>query len=598
MARALVQYIGLPCVHPALNFSQSKMIINYASGNSRNSSTTTFPLAANPLRLNLNSFTGLRSAKLAFGSLVVRCGKSFDIEEDYENNTTTTSGSGESHYHRNESFYKAFERINRQSIMVVLLAQEEARRLGHNFVGTEQLLLGLISLGTGIPAEVLKSVGINLKDARLEVEKSIGKGNGVAALGTPFTPLAIRVWENALKEAAQLRDSHIKPEHIFLGLIRLGEGVGVSVIENLGGDFGEIRRLVIGMINKDKKPAPVVLEEYGTDLTALANQGKLDPVIGRQELIGRVIRTLARRSKNIPVLIGEYGVGKTAIVEGLAQRIANGDVPESMQGKKVIKLDIRLLVAQEENREKRVKKLIEEMKQNDEIIVFLDEVRFIGDDAYGVGALDAAAILRPALSRGEIQFVGAASEAQYALYIRDDPTLERHIEPIKVPEPSVDETIEILKGLRQRYETDHNVRYTDESLVAAAKLADECVSDQFLPDKAIDLMDDAGSRVRKCHDQVGEEVKLLEIELERITADKLASVDSEDFEKAIELRDRETELKEALISKERNVVETESAVVVTGMDIRDTLLLDWKIEWENGDIYFLPDSGFHFPDYM
>ncbi|CAN1318038.1 Chaperone protein ClpC, chloroplastic [Linum perenne] len=408
-----------------------------------------------------------------------------------------------------------FERFTEKAIKVIMLAQEEARRLGHNYVGTEQILLGLIGEGTGIAAKVLKSMGINLKDARVEVEKIIGRGNGFVAVEIPFTPRAKRVLELSLEEARQLGHNYIGSEHLLLGLLREGEGVAARLLENLGADASNIRTQVIRMVGESNEVTANIgpntrdtkmptLEEYGTNLTKLAEEGKLDPVVGRQPQIERVVQILGRRTKNNPCLIGEPGVGKTAIAEGLAQRIASGDVPETIEGKKVITLDMGLLVAGTKYRgefEERLKKLMEEIKQSDEIILFIDEVHTLIGAGAAEGAIDAANILKPALARGELQCIGATTLDEYRKHIEKDPALERRFQPVKVPEPTVDESIQILKGLRERYEIHHKLRYTDEALAAAAQLSHQYISDRFLPDKAIDLIDEAGSRVRLRHAQ-------------------------------------------------------------------------------------------------
>ncbi|CAI0548048.1 unnamed protein product [Linum tenue] len=463
-----------------------------------------------------------------------------------------------------------FERFTEKAIKVIMLAQEEARRLGHNFVGTEQILLGLIGEGTGIAAKVLKSMGINLKDARVEVEKIIGRGSGFVAVEIPFTPRAKRVLELSLEEARQLGHNYIGSEHLLLGLLREGEGVAARVLENLGADPSNIRTQVIRMVGENNEVTANIgpntrdtkmptLEEYGTNLTKLAEEGKLDPVVGRQPQIERVIQILGRRTKNNPCLIGEPGVGKTAIAEGLAQRIATGDVPETIEGKKVITLDMGLLVAGTKYRgefEERLKKLMEEIKQSDEIILFIDEVHTLIGAGAAEGAIDAANILKPALARGELQCIGATTLDEYRKHIEKDPALERRFQPVKVPEPTVDETIQILKGLRERYEIHHKLRYTDESLVAAAQLSYQYISDRFLPDKAIDLIDEAGSRVP-------EEAKELEKEVRQIIKEKDEAVRNQDFEKAGELRDREMDLKAQISAivekgKEMSKAETEA----------------------------------------
>ncbi|KAI4385120.1 hypothetical protein MLD38_003178 [Melastoma candidum] len=483
-----------------------------------------------------------------------------------------------------------FERFTEKAIKVIMLAQEEARRLGHNFVGTEQILLGLIGEGTGIAAKVLKSMGINLKDARVEVEKIIGRGTGFVAVEIPFTPRAKRVLELSLEEARQLGHNYIGSEHLLLGLLREGEGVAARVLDNLGADPSNIRTQVIRMVGENTEVAATIgggstgnkmptLEEYGTNLTKMAEEGKLDPVVGRQQQIERVIQILGRRTKNNPCLIGEPGVGKTAIAEGLAQRIASGDVPETIEGKKVITLDMGLLVAGTKYRgefEERLKKLMEEIKQSDEIILFIDEVHTLIGAGAAEGAIDAANILKPALARGELQCIGATTLDEYRKHVEKDPALERRFQPVKVPEPTVDETIQILKGLRERYEIHHKLRYTDEALVAAAHLSYQYISDRFLPDKAIDLIDEAGSRVRLRHAQLPEEARELEKELRQITKEKNEAVRGQDFEKAGELRDREMDLKaqiSALVDKgkEMSKAETEAGEVgptVTEVDIQ------------------------------
>ncbi|PNY14013.1 chaperone protein ClpC chloroplastic-like, partial [Trifolium pratense] len=368
-----------------------------------------------------------------------------------------------------------FERFTEKAIKVIMLAQEEARRLGHNFVGTEQILLGLIGEGTGIAAKVLKSMGINLKDARVEVEKIIGRGSGFVAVEIPFTPRAKRVLELSLEEARQLGHNYIGSEHLLLGLLREGEGVAARVIRMVGEGADSVGATVGSGSSNNKMPT---LEEYGTNLTKLAEEGKLDPVVGRQAQIERVTQILGRRTKNNPCLIGEPGVGKTAIAEGLAQRIANGDVPETIEGKKVITLDMGLLVAGTKYRgefEERLKKLMEEIKQSDEIILFIDEVHTLIGAGAAEGAIDAANILKPALARGELQCIGATTLDEYRKHIEKDPALERRFQPVKVPEPTVSETIQILKGLRERYEIHHKLRYTDDALVAAAELSHQYI---------------------------------------------------------------------------------------------------------------------------
>jgi ATP-dependent Clp protease ATP-binding subunit ClpC len=448
-----------------------------------------------------------------------------------------------------------FERFTEKAIKVIMLAQEEARRLGHNFVGTEQILLGLIGEGTGVAAKVLKSMGVNLKDARIEVEKIIGRGSGFVAVEIPFTPRAKRVLELSLEEARQLGHNYIGTEHLLLGLIREGEGVAARVLENLGVDLSKVRTQVIRMLGEtaevtagggSSRTKTPTLDEFGTNLTQLAAEGKLDPVVGRQTEIERVIQILGRRTKNNPVLIGEPGVGKTAIAEGLAQRIANRDVPDILEDKRVVTLDIGLLVAGTKYRgefEERLKKIMDEIRQAGNVILVIDEVHTLIGAGAAEGAIDAANILKPALARGELQCIGATTLDEYRKHIERDAALERRFQPVMVGEPSVEETIEILFGLRERYEQHHKLKITDEALRAAAKLADRYISDRYLPDKAIDLVDEAGSRVRLINSQLPPAAKELDRELRQILRQKDDAVRNQDFERAGELRDREIEIK-------------------------------------------------------
>lgn len=448
-----------------------------------------------------------------------------------------------------------FERFTEKAIKVIMLAQEEARRLGHNFVGTEQILLGLIGEGTGVAAKVLKSMGVNLKDARVEVEKIIGRGSGFVAVEIPFTPRAKRVLELSLEEARQLGHNYIGTEHLLLGLIREGEGVAARVLENLGVDLAKVRTQVIRMLGETAEVSAgggqgrtktPTLDEFGANLTNLASEGKLDPVVGRQKEIERVIQILGRRTKNNPVLIGEPGVGKTAIAEGLAQRIANGDIPDILEEKRVVTLDIGLLVAGTKYRgefEERLKKIMDEIRQASNVILVIDEVHTLIGAGAAEGAIDAANILKPALARGELQCIGATTLDEYRKHIERDAALERRFQPVMVGEPSVEETIEILYGLRERYEQHHKLSILDESLEAAAKLSDRYISDRYLPDKAIDLIDEAGSRVRLINSQLPPAAKELDKELRKVLKDKDDAVRSQDFDKAGELRDREMEIK-------------------------------------------------------
>jgi ATP-dependent Clp protease ATP-binding subunit ClpC len=454
-----------------------------------------------------------------------------------------------------DKIHAMFERFTEKAIKVIMLAQEEARRLGHNFVGTEQILLGLIGEGTGVAAKVLKSMGVNLKDARIEVEKIIGRGSGFVAVEIPFTPRAKRVLELSLEEARQLGHNYIGTEHLLLGLIREGEGVAARVLENLGVDLSKVRTQVIRMLGETAevtaggsqgRTKTPTLDEFGSNLTQLAAEGKLDPVVGRQKEIERVIQILGRRTKNNPVLIGEPGVGKTAIAEGLAQRIANEDVPDILEDKRVVTLDIGLLVAGTKYRgefEERLKKIMDEIRSAGNVILVIDEVHTLIGAGAAEGAIDAANILKPALARGELQCIGATTLDEYRKHIERDAALERRFQPVMVGEPSVDETIEILRGLRERYEQHHKLKISDEALEAAAKLSDRYISDRFLPDKAIDLIDEAGSRVRLINSQLPPAAKELDKELRQVLKDKDDAVRSQNFDRAGALRDREMEIK-------------------------------------------------------
>jgi ATP-dependent Clp protease ATP-binding subunit ClpC len=454
-----------------------------------------------------------------------------------------------------------FERFTEKAIKVIMLAQEEARRLGHNFVGTEQILLGLIGEGTGVAAKVLKSMGVNLKDARVEVEKIIGRGSGFVAVEIPFTPRAKRVLELSLEEARQLGHNYIGTEHLLLGLIREGEGVAARVLENLGVDLAKVRTQVIRMLGetaevgagggggaKGSTKTPT-LDEFGTNLTQLATESKLDPVVGRHKEIDRVIQILGRRTKNNPVLIGEPGVGKTAIAEGLAQRIQQGDIPDILEEKRVLTLDIGLLVAGTKYRgefEERLKKIMEEIKSAGNVILVIDEVHTLIGAGAAEGAIDAANILKPALARGELQCIGATTLDEYRKHIERDAALERRFQPVTVGEPSIPDTIEILRGLRERYEQHHRLKITDAALDAAATLGDRYISDRFLPDKAIDLIDEAGSRVRLLNSKLPPAAKEVDKELRAVQKEKEDAVRDQDFGRAGELRDKEVELREKI----------------------------------------------------
>ena len=471
-----------------------------------------------------------------------------------------------------------FERFTEKAIKVIMLAQEEARRLGHNFVGTEQILLGLIGEGTGVAAKVLKSLGVNLKDSRIEVEKIIGRGSGFVAVEIPFTPRAKRVLELSLEEARQLGHNYIGTEHLLLGLIREGEGVAARVLENLSIDLTKVRTQVIRMLGETAEVGSganssksnlktATLDEFGTNLTKLASESKLDPVVGRHAEIDRVVQILGRRTKNNPVLIGEPGVGKTAIAEGLAQRIQLGDIPDILEDKRVLTLDIGLLVAGTKYRgefEERLKKIMEEIKSAGNVILVIDEVHTLIGAGAAEGAIDAANILKPALARGELQCIGATTLDEYRKHIERDAALERRFQPVMVGEPSIEDTIEILKGLRERYEQHHRLTITDDALEAAAHLGDRYISDRFLPDKAIDLIDEAGSRVRLINSKLPPEAKQIDKELRQVQKQKEESVRDQNFDQAGQLREKEMELsakiKEVLDNKKESKTEEESDV--------------------------------------
>ncbi len=460
-----------------------------------------------------------------------------------------------------------FERFTEKAIKVIMLAQEEARRLGHNFVGTEQVLLGLIGEGTGVAAKTLKSMGVTLKDARAEVEKIIGRGSGFVAVEIPFTPRAKRVLELSWDEARQLGHNYIGTEHLLLGLIREGEGVAARVLENLGVDLNKIRSNVVKMLGESKPQASAgsssgssssssggktktpSLDEFGRDLTLAAQEMRLDPVVGREKEIERVIQILARRTKNNPVLIGEPGVGKTAVAEGLATRIVNAEVPDILDGKKVIQLDMGLLVAGTKYRgefEERLKKIMDEIRQAGNIILVIDEMHTLIGAGAAEGAIDAANILKPALSRGEIQVIGATTLDEYRKYVEKDSALERRFQPVMIEEPTIDESIEIIKGLKPKYEDHHKLLISDEAIVAAVKLSSKYITDRFLPDKAIDVIDEASSKVRLKVSSLSPEGKELEKELRDLIKEKEDAIRNQEFEKASQLRDDEADLKDRI----------------------------------------------------
>ncbi|NWF62577.1 MAG: ATP-dependent Clp protease ATP-binding subunit [Fischerella sp.] len=457
-----------------------------------------------------------------------------------------------------------FEHFTSEAIKVVMLAQEEARRLGHNFVGTEQILLGLLGEGNGVAAKVLTELGVTLKDARREVERIIGRGSGYLPPEIPFTPKVKTLFEQSFKEARSLGHNYIGTEHLLLGLTEAGEGVAAKVLQNLGVDLKNIRTAVIRRLGEatpvsaggsgiPRRTQTLTLEEFGRNLTKLAQEGKLDPVVGRTKEIERTIQILGRRTKNNPVLIGEPGVGKTAIAEGLAQRIANQDVPDILQDKQVISLDMGLLVAGTRFRgdfEERLKKIMDEIRSVGNIILVIDEIHTLVGAGGVEGGMDAANILKPALAKGEMQCIGATTLDEYRQHIERDAALERRFQPIMVGEPSVEETIQILHGLRSAYEQHHRVNISDQALVAAANLSDRYISDRFLPDKAIDLIDEAGSRVRLRSSMVSAN-RETKRELTAVGKAKDEAVRAQNFDKASQLRDRELDL-EAQLADSQN----------------------------------------------
>jgi ATP-dependent Clp protease ATP-binding subunit ClpC len=454
-----------------------------------------------------------------------------------------------------------FEYFTDRAVKTIMLAQQEARRLGHNLVGTEQILLGLIGEGTGVAATVLTDLGITLEKARKQVENIIGRGSGALQAELPFTPKAKRIFEQSFQEARQLGHNYIDTEHLLLAITHDKEGVAAKVMENLEVDLAKVRTQVMRTLGEVAAASTTVrqnssfmggatgnkatLEEFGTNLTQLAAEGKLDPVVGRQKEIERVVQILGRRTKNNPVLIGEPGVGKTAIAEGLAQRIVNKNVPDLLEDKQVIGLDMGSLLAGTRYRgdfEERLKQIMQEVRQAGNIILVIDEIHTLVGAGATEGGMDAANILKPALARGEMQCLGATTLDEYRKHIERDAALERRFQPVRVGEPSVEETIEILYGLRDTYEQYHKVTISDKALQAAAKLSDRYIQDRFLPDKAIDLIDEAGSRVHLRNSQASPVTKELKRELRQVTQAKDDAVKAQDFDKAGQLRDRELEI--------------------------------------------------------
>ena len=467
-----------------------------------------------------------------------------------------------------------FERFTDRARRVVVLAQDEARGLKHNYIGTEHLLLGLISEGEGVAAKALETMEIKGEAVRASVIEIIGEGEKPVEGHIPFTPRAKRVFELSLREALQLGHNYIGTEHLLLGLLKEGEGVAAQVLTKQGADLAQVRQTVIQMLSGyqrgddegresvgagvggsggPERSNSAILEQFGRNLTQAARENKLDPVIGRRVEMERVMQVLSRRTKNNPVLIGEPGVGKTAVVEGLAQAIVHGDVPETIKDKQIYSLDMGSLVAGSRYRgdfEERLKKVLKEIRTRGDIILFIDEIHTLVGAGAAEGSIDAAQMLKPMLARGELQTIGATTNDEYRKYIEKDAALERRFQPVKVEEPSVDETVEILKGLRDRYEAHHRVIITDAAIQAAAELADRYISDRFLPDKAIDLVDEAGARLRIRRMTAPPELRELDEKIAEVRRNKEAAIDDQDFEKAASLRDQESKLSEERKAKE------------------------------------------------
>jgi ATP-dependent Clp protease ATP-binding subunit ClpC len=463
-----------------------------------------------------------------------------------------------------------FERFTDRARRVVVLAQEEARMLNHNYIGTEHILLGLIHEGEGVAAKALESLGISLDAVREQVQEIIGQGQQAPSGHIPFTPRAKKVLELSLREGLQLGHNYIGTEHILLGLIREGEGVAAQVLVKLGADLNRVRQQVIQLLSgyQGKEPqgagvgagaeatpsGSLVLDQFGRNLTQAAREGKLDPVIGREKEIERVMQVLSRRTKNNPVLIGEPGVGKTAVVEGLAADIVKGEVPETLRDKQLYTLDLGALVAGSRYRgdfEERLKKVLKEIRTRGDIILFIDEIHTLVGAGAAEGAIDAASILKPMLARGELQTIGATTLDEYRKHVEKDAALERRFQPIQVAEPTLAHAIEILKGLRDRYEAHHRVSITDAALVSAANLADRYINDRFLPDKAIDLIDEAGARLRIRRMTAPPDLRDFDEKIAHVRREKESAIDGQDFEKAASLRDDEKQLLDAKAQRER-----------------------------------------------
>ena len=503
-----------------------------------------------------------------------------------------------------------FERFTDRARRVVVLAQEEARLLNHNYIGTEHILLGLIHEGEGVAAKALESLGISLEAVRSQVEEIIGQGGSSPSGHIPFTPRAKKVLELSLREALQLGHNYIGTEHILLGLIREGEGVAAQVLVKLGADLSRVRQQVIQLLSGYSGPGgqqekagattggsgeqtpsgSLVLDQFGRNLTQQAREKKLDPVIGRHREIERVMQVLSRRTKNNPVLVGEPGVGKTAIVEGLAQKIVANDVPETLRGKQLYTLDLGALVAGSRYRgdfEERLKKVLKEIRTRGDIILFIDELHTLVGAGAAEGAIDAASILKPMLARGELQTIGATTLDEYRKHLEKDAALERRFQKITVDEPTVAHTIEILKGLRDRYEAHHRVTITDQALVAAANLADRYISDRHLPDKAIDLIDEAGSRLRIKRMETPPDYKELENQIAQVQQQKKDAVEAQRFEEAGKLRDREKEL---LGEKEMKEAEIKASGVDLFDEVDEEAIAEVLSVWTGIPVYKLTEE--------
>lgn len=487
----------------------------------------------------------------------------------------------------------AFNRFTERARKVILLAKEEAKRFNHDYIGTEHVLLGLIKEGEGVAAAVLASLGLESDAIRQEVEKLVQPGHGKISTGDiPFTPRAKKVIELSMDEARNLGHNYIGTEHLLLGLIREGEGVASQVLLNLGLDLKSVREEVLNLLGssvpgytmsqetkRKKKGKTPALDSFGRDLTEMARGDELDPVIGRDKEIQRVVQILSRRKKNNPVLIGEAGVGKTAIVEGLAQKIMAGDIPEVLKGKRLLILDLAMMIAGTKYRgqfEERIKAVMKEIKETPEVIVFIDEIHTLVGAGGAEGAIDASNMLKPALQRGDIQCIGATTLDEYRKNIEKDPALERRFQPVTVDPPTVEETIAILKGLRDKYEAHHKVKFSDKALEAAAKLSDQYISGRFLPDKAIDLIDEAGSKAKLSTSIMPEELKEVEAKIEEYKKEKEAAVKDQDFEKAARFRDSERKMREELDQKRKSWKNGQSKkeIEVTDEDIA-TIVSDW-----------------------